>query len=611
MWNRDYFTTCLPWPQKGDDVMFPPLATLTLDPTYRYSVKADPMSSGDPRFYQQGTSYVYPKPGAAYFAGPPEDGKMSSQPLGNFTTTGGSVSTNASTGKTTAYSGTTGATASYRIPSVNLDMNKTTVNLPKQDFTIDMDRQEVEFDDPYIAARTHPQDPIAFNVQGTPIHTNPATVSIDVSGIPSFMEIRNRNESSKPLSNLQVYPLDGTQQVWAVDTSLPNYQSALYSQTSVSARKDAAIPSLSGQCDYVYSQTDKYNVRLSRQSVNIEGEVPRHNQGTSLPSRSFDFTTSGATQGQTVSLPGQSFTVPAGDVPIPAGTGSAASQGINFASGGSAPLGYFPNGQLYVDVNADPVTQGSMNQLRMAVQLQKWLERNARGGTRYVEFIKAHFGVRSSDARLQRPEFLGGGRCPLVFSEVLQTSASPASATKAPLATTGTPLATMGGHSFGAIRTRPITKTCEEHGWIIGILSIVPRTAYVQALEKKFRPRTRMDYYMPEFAHLGEQAVRNDEVHCTFKTTDDLVFGYQPIYEHYRRAIDHVNGDFRSTLNYWHFARTFTDAPPLNADFLFAKPTTAPFAVSTGDTCWIQFLNKVRAIRPIPRRAEPGLMDHF
>ncbi|MTE17547.1 major capsid protein, partial [Nocardia aurantiaca] len=155
-----------------------------------------------------------------------------------------------------------------------------------------------------------------------------------------------------------------------------------------------------------------------------------------------------------------------------------------------------PNGTLYADLSA--VTASTINDLRMAFQLQKFLERAARAGGRYIETILAHFGVHTPDARLRRPEYLGGGKSPIVFSEVLQTSATGS-------ASDDTPLGEIGGHAFAAMKAHTFKKTFAEHGWVIGLLSILPRTAYQQGIARRFTRNSRLDYYWPEFAHLGEQ----------------------------------------------------------------------------------------------------------
>lgn len=245
-------------------------------------------------------------------------------------------------------------------------------------------------------------------------------------------------------------------------------------------------------------------------------------------------------------------------------------------------------------------TAATINQLRQAFQLQRWMEKNARGGARLVEVILQHFGVRSSDARLQRPEFLGGGRSPIVVSEVIQTSE-----------TGTTAQGNMAGHGFSAQRSHEFTKSFEEHGYIIGLLSIMPRTAYQQGSPRMWNRTSKLDFYWPSFAHLGEQSILQKEIYATGVANDDAaVFAYAPRYEEYRQRESSVHGDFKSTLYYWHMGRIFTSAPALNSAFVASDPTKRINAVTNVHNCWVQLLNTVQAIRPIPKAGIPGLIDH-
>lgn len=245
-------------------------------------------------------------------------------------------------------------------------------------------------------------------------------------------------------------------------------------------------------------------------------------------------------------------------------------------------------------------TAATINDLRQAFQLQRWMEKNARGGVRYVESILAHFGVRSSDARLQRAEFLGGGRSPIVVSEVLQTSATESGLS---------PQGNMAGHGYSAQRSHEFTKSFEEHGYIIGILSIMPRTAYQQGVARMWNRASKLDFYWPSFAHLGEQAVLNKEIYAAAANPTG-VFGYQSRYEEYRQRESIVCGDFRDSLKYWHMGRIFESEPALNSSFITADPTKRINAVTSYHNCWVQLVNTVQAIRPIPKAGIPGLIDH-
>ena len=256
------------------------------------------------------------------------------------------------------------------------------------------------------------------------------------------------------------------------------------------------------------------------------------------------------------------------------------------------------NYNMYADLSG--ATAATINDLRQAFQLQKFMEKNARGGVRYVESILAHFGVRSSDARLQRPEFLGGGRSPIVVSEVIQTSSTVAGQTAQ---------GNLAGHGFSAQQSHEFTKSFEEHGYIIGILSIMPRTAYQQGSPRMWNRTSKLDFYWPSFAHLGEQAILNKEVFATAASPTG-VFGYSPRYNEYRMRESTVCGDFRQAFNYWHMGRIFANEPALNSAFVTADPTMRINAVTNAHNCWVQILNSVQAIRPIPKSGVPGMIDH-
>ena len=208
--------------------------------------------------------------------------------------------------------------------------------------------------------------------------------------------------------------------------------------------------------------------------------------------------------------------------------------------------------------NASSVT---INDLRRSIKLQEWLEKML------VEVLvilsrSSHFGVKSSDARLQRVEFLGGGKTPVMISEVLQTSAA---FDVTPEVST-TPLASMAGHGISVGSTHEFTRFFEEHGLVLGIMSVMPKTAYQQGTPRMFTKFDKFDYYFPEFAHLGEQEIKNKELY----TTDDQAynegtFGYTPRYAEYKYRESRVCGDFRDQLNYWHLGRIFGSAPNLNS----------------------------------------------
>lgn len=262
---------------------------------------------------------------------------------------------------------------------------------------------------------------------------------------------------------------------------------------------------------------------------------------------------------------------------------------------------YDPSGSL----EADPTglsTNTTINDLRTAFSLQKWLEKNARAGTRYIESILNHFGVSSSDKRLQRPEYLGGSKASMAISEVLQTSESAA-----------TPQGGMAGHGISVSDGKNFSYYCEEHGYIHGLISIRPKTAYYQGVPAHFsKTQDRMQYYWPDFAHLGEQAVLNKELFLqdsNFNPADNVkTFGYIPRYSEYRFNSSRVSGEMKTSLEFWHMARKFAAPPSLNQLFVEADPTKRIFAVvsPSDDEIVAHIYHKIIAKRPIPLYGNPG-----
>lgn len=244
--------------------------------------------------------------------------------------------------------------------------------------------------------------------------------------------------------------------------------------------------------------------------------------------------------------------------------------------------------QMFADLSN--VTAADINELRLALALQRYQEARARYGSRYTEYLR-YLGVRSSDARLQRPEYLGGGKQTIQFSEVLQTAE-------------GTdPVGEMRGHGIAAVRSRRYRRFFEEHGYVISTLSVRPRTMYSQSLDRTWNRRTKEDFWQRELQHIGQQEVLNKEVYAYHSAPDDT-FGYQDRYDEYRRAESGVSGEFRdSTLNFWHYAREFTADPALNADFVESMPTDRVYAVSTNDVLWIMANHSIQARRMVDKKA--------
>jgi len=265
---------------------------------------------------------------------------------------------------------------------------------------------------------------------------------------------------------------------------------------------------------------------------------------------------------------------------------------------------------IYADLSS--ATAATINQLRQSFQIQKLLERDARGGTRYTEIVRSHFGVLSPDARLQRPEYLGGGSSLINISPIAQTSGTNASGTSTPLAN----LAAFGtflhqGHGF--------TYSAVEHGHIIGFVSVRADLTYQQGLRKLWSRSTRYDYYFPAFAHLGEQAILNKEIYCDGSANDGNVFGYQERWAELRYNPSQITGLFKSTsagtIDAWHYAQKFTSLPTLNSTFIQDNPplarNLAVGSAANGQQLLLDAFFNITAARPLPMYSVPGLIDHF
>lgn len=261
-----------------------------------------------------------------------------------------------------------------------------------------------------------------------------------------------------------------------------------------------------------------------------------------------------------------------------------------------------PNGQLEADLST--AAAASINELRRAFRLQEWLERNARGGSRYIEIIQSHFGVKSSDSRLQRPEFLGGSSTPVTISEVLQNSESGVASTDP------TPQGNMAGHGVSVGQSNKVSYMCEEHGFIIGIMSVMPKSAYQQGLPKVFSKFDKFDYFWPSFANIGEQPILNQELyHDVTDNLNDDVFGYTPRYAEYKYIPSTVHGEMRTSLDFWHMGRIFANRPNLNEDFIEcdATETDRVFAVSDQEKLYVYLHNNIKAKRPMPYFGVPTI----
>lgn len=253
----------------------------------------------------------------------------------------------------------------------------------------------------------------------------------------------------------------------------------------------------------------------------------------------------------------------------------------------------------YTDTGGNPTAYANLaggsfavDALRQALALQRYQEARSRYGSRYTEYLR-YLNVKSSDARLQNPEYLGGGRAPFQFSEVLQTAE-------------GTnQVGTMRGHGISAMRTNRYRRFFEEHGYVFTLLCCRPKAIYTQGLQRHWNRRTKEDFWQRELEHIGQQAIKNKEIYYSPGGTPEGTFGYQDRYDEYRRADSTVSGEFRTVLNHWHMARVFSSAPSLNAAFVKSDPTTRIYPVTTNDTLYIMANHSIQARRLVSRNADP------
>ena len=295
-----------------------------------------------------------------------------------------------------------------------------------------------------------------------------------------------------------------------------------------------------------------------------------------------------------------------GQVTYPAGGWDVSSN-----SGGPFSIEEDPDNAGYPGIYADlsNATAATINQLRQAFQVQKLLERDARGGTRYIEIIRSHFGVTSPDARLQRPEYLGGGSSPVIINPIAQQSSTDATTPQGNLAAMGTIALT--GHGF--------TKSFTEHCLIVGIMQVRADLTYQQGLNRMWSRQTRYDYYWPALAHIGEQSVLNKEIYA--QGSDDLAadaatFAYQERYAEYRYFPSQITGQFRSNaaqpLDAWHLAQEFGSLPTLGETYIQDNPPVDRIVAvpSQPDFLFDSYI-QMRCARPMPLYGVPGLIDHF
>lgn len=283
---------------------------------------------------------------------------------------------------------------------------------------------------------------------------------------------------------------------------------------------------------------------------------------------------------------------------------------LNAVTGGNALI-FDPNGTLYADLGT--ATSVTLNQFRTAIQTQAYLERDARGGTRYTEKVRSHFGVVSPDARLQRPEYLGGGSVPVVINPITQNTQSGLTGGSTPMGT----LAAVGS----AVSRVGFSQSFTEHGYVIGLVSVRADLTYQQGIEKHWLRSTVYDYYFPVFANLGEQSILNKEIYCKGDATaaDSQVFGYQERWAEYRYKPSMITGLFRSTaastIDPWHLSQKFTSLPTLNTTFIQETPpvsrVVAVGASANGQQFIFDSMFSVRSARPMPLYSVPASLGRF
>ena len=293
-------------------------------------------------------------------------------------------------------------------------------------------------------------------------------------------------------------------------------------------------------------------------------------------------------------------------------TGGAAVQPLRIGYGGTGSWTagealQWDAGQVGLEADLSAATGVTINDLRQSFQIQKIYERDARGGTRYIEIIKSHFGVTSPDARLQRSEYLGGGTTHINVSPIAQTSGNTNDVT---------PQGNLAAIGTGSNTGQGFVKSFTEHCLLIGMVSARADLTYQQGIDRMWSRSTRFDFYWPALAHIGEQEILNKEIYADGSANDDLVFGYQERYAEYRYKPSKITGLFRSnatgTLDVWHLSEDFASLPTLNATFMNEDPPIdRVIAVPTEPHFLLDAWFNLQCARPMPLRSVPGLIDHF
>lgn len=269
--------------------------------------------------------------------------------------------------------------------------------------------------------------------------------------------------------------------------------------------------------------------------------------------------------------------------------------------------GLYPS-NLFADFSSAQAVSTSINSLRMAFQIQKMYEKDARGGTRYIEILKSHFGVTSPDARLQRPEYLGGNRIPININQVVQNSET----------TSTSPQGNTAAYSLTSDSHSDFRKSFVEHGFVLGLMVARYDHTYQQGIERFWSRKSRFDYYWPVFANIGEQAIKNKEIFAQGKPVDDEVFGYQEAWADYRYKPSRVCGEMRSSyaqsLDVWHLADYYQKLPSLSDAWIREDGATVDRVLAVSSRVSAQLFADIfiqnRSTRPMPVYSVPGLVDH-